>query len=151
MNLGDLYNDEDYKSILNRIDRLNTGSKPEWGTMDAAKMFAHCAEVQEVINGKKLKQTPFMVKLFKGFIKKAVVDKKPYKHNLQTHPQYRVQSDKDFETEKKRLLNALQKLHNLDKEQAKEVKHSLFGKMTLPEKGWGAFKHIDHHLRQFGV
>ena len=151
MTLGDLYIKEDYDSIILRINKLNIGSKPEWGTMDVAKMFAHCSEVQEVINGKRLKKTPFMVSLLKGFIKKAVVEKKPYKRNLQTHPQYRMQSDKNFETEKQRLLAALKKFHELDREKTQEVKHSLFGKMTLPEKGWGAYKHIDHHLVQFGI
>lgn len=151
MNIGDLYNVDDYKSVVDRIHQLNASSRPDWGTMDAPKMMAHCAEVQEVINGKQLKQTPFILRLVKGFIKKAVVDKKPYKRNLQTHPQYRQVSEKNFENEKQRLLAALQEFHELDKEKAKEVRHTLFGKMTLPEKGWGSFKHIDHHLRQFGV
>jgi hypothetical protein len=110
--------------------------------MSAAQMFSHCAEILEVANGRDLKNTPLIAKLFKGMIRKMVVNEKPYPKNTKTHPQYRQTTDKDFETEKKRLLLALDKL---------QIIHPLFGRMSRQEKGWSMYKHLDHHLTQFCV
>lgn len=56
------------------------------GKMNAAQMLAHCCEIQDVANGKDLKGTPFLVKLFKNIVRKTVVGEKPYKKNSPTHP-----------------------------------------------------------------
>ncbi len=146
-----LYSPNVYQGCLSRIDRLMQESKPQWGSMSAAQMFAHCTEILEVTNGKELKDTPFIVKLFKGMIRNMVVNEKPYPKNSKTHPQYRQATEKDFEVEKQRLLDALAKFVNMDKEKAENIKHPIFGKMSEEEKGWSMYKHLDHHLSQFGV
>ncbi len=151
MKNGDLFKEEDFKSCLARIENLGMENTAQWGTMDISQMLAHCAEVQEVLNGKALKDTPFLLKLFKGFIKKSVISKKPYPKNSKTHPQYIVESKKDFTAEKTRLVNALQNMQNERIEDSKSITHTLFGNMSRAERGWAAYKHLDHHLNQFGV
>lgn len=147
-----IFDEETYNESLARIDNLTTDTQPQWGKMSAAQMLAHCSEIQDVANGKELKGTPFMVKLFKGMVRKMVVGEKPYKKNSPTHPQYRMaDSQHDFDTEKKRLLSALDKFYNEDPEILAQIIHPLFGKMTKDEKGWSIYKHLDHHLGQFGV
>ena len=146
-----LYTPDVYQDCLSRIGRLTPGSKPLWGSMTAAQMLAHCAEIQEVSNGKDLEGTPFVVKLFKGMIRNMVVGDKPYPKNTKTHPQYRQTSDRDFDIEKARLLEALETFVTSGGSQAGRVKHPLFGEMTAGEKGWAMFKHLDHHLGQFGL
>jgi len=151
MKNGDLFKEEDFKSCLNRIEKLDNEKVAQWGAMDTAQMLAHCAEVQEVLNGKELKDTPFLLKLFKGFIKKSVINDKPYPKNSKTHPQYIVGSKKDFAAEKTRLVSALQNMQNERIEDSKSMTHTLFGNMSRAERGWAAYKHLDHHLNQFGV
>ena len=146
-----LYSSDVYKDCLNRLGQLTPGSKAQWGTMTAAQMLSHCAEIQEVSNGKDLRGTPFVVKLFKGKIRNIVVGDKPFPKNSKTHPQYRQTSDCDYETEKTRLLEALDKFVNADEAHADGLEHPLFGSMTAEESGWAMYKHLDHHLRQFGV
>ena len=114
-------------------------------------MLAHCAEVQEVSNGKELKNTPLVAKMLKGMIRKMVVGEKPFPRNTKTHPQYKQTSDRDFGTEKSGLCNALDDFINADKNSSGQSKHPLFGEMTTEEKGWSMYKHLDHHLKQFGV
>ena len=70
-----------------------------------------------------------------------VTNRKDWRQWLETH----------FDKEKERLLKALDLFHSMDKEIAQSLKHPLFGKMTLEEKGWAMYKHLDHHLEQFGV
>ena len=146
-----LYSPEVYQDCLNRIEQLTSASKPQWGSMTAAQMLSHCAEILEVANGKELKNTPLLVKLFKGMIRNMVVNEKPYPKNTKTHPQYKQMADCDFTAEKKRLLNALDKFYNFDKEHAGQPEHPLFGAMTTEERGWSMYKHLDHHLTQFNV
>jgi hypothetical protein len=146
-----LHSPDVYQDCLRRIEQLTPETTPQWGNMTAAQMLSHCAEIQEVSNGKALNNTPFLVKLFKGMIRNMVVNDKPYPKNTKTHPQYRQTSDRDFETEKKRLLGALDEFVNADTEVAGRANHPLFGEMSPEEKGWSMYKHLNHHLTQFGV
>ena len=144
-----LYSSDVYQESLDRIHQLTAETQPQWGRMSAAQMLAHCAEVQEVWNGKPLENTPFIAKLFKGMIRNMVVNDKPYPRNAKTHPQYLQTTVGDFAASKKRLLDAMATFKNTDPAEAPH--HSLFGEMTPDEKGWGLYKHLNHHLTQFGV
>ena len=143
-----LYDQEVFDQSLERIAKLTPETKPEWGEMDAAQMMAHCAEIINVSNGKPLLDTPWLAKLFKGMIKKMVVGPKPYPRSTKTHPQYLQKSPKNFEEEKQHLLNALEELKQLENT---SVIHPLFGSLTKEENGWAMYKHLDHHLTQFGI
>lgn len=133
---------------LERIARLEPDAAPVWGRMSSAQMLAHCAEVQEVMNGASLEGTPWYLRLAGPLIRRGVLGTRPYARNLRTHPQYVQTSAREFEAEKRRLLEALTAYRE---SASKPVKHPLFGQLTAAEKGWGAYKHLDHHLTQFGV
>ena len=143
-----LYSEDAYSEIVSRINKVTAGAKPEWGTMTAAQMLAHSSEVLEVANGKALENTPWIAKLFKGYIKKMVISEKPYPKSSQTHPQYVQKEDRDIEAEKERLLAALATFKS---QRGHPIEHPLFGLLTEDEKGWAQYKHLDHHLTQFGV
>ena len=146
-----LFDEEVYNSFINRVNKLTPESQPQWGKMTVSQMLSHCAEIQEVATGKKeLKGTTFFLKLIKGVIRKFVVNDQPYKKSMPTHPQYVQKEDKDFETEKTRLLNAL-KYFETHSEEDNHAPHPFLGKMTGAELGWGMYKHHSHHLDQFGV
>ncbi len=148
MKKPNLFNNEDYNIFIERINKLTADTKPKWGTMNAAQMLAHCAEIQEVCNGKELKKTPFIVKLFKGFIRKMVLNDKPYKQSEQTHPQYVTAStEQDFEQAKSRFIASLDAM----RAHRGDGHHSLFGKMNEEERSWGMYKHHTHHFEQFGI
>lgn len=147
-----LYSPETHQEVLDRIDRLSADSRPEWGKMNAAQMMAHCTAIQKVINGEEdLKGTPFIARLFKGMIRKAVVGDKPFSRSLRTHPQYMPSSDSEFETEKNELKDALERFVRMDRENVPAPDHPLFGALTKDERGWSVYKHLDHHLTQFRV
>lgn len=147
-----VYDPEVCREVTGRINRLTAGSTPVWGTMTVGQMLAHCAEVQEVFSGEKpLQNTPLFARLVKGVIRKGVLGDRPYSHGLRTHPQYRQTEAKKFEREKTRLLDGLERFVTMDEAAAARIEHPLFGRMNREERGWGIYKHLDHHLRQFGV
>lgn len=143
-----IYDQQVFDSTLERIERLTPETSPQWGKMDAAQMMSHNTEILNVFNGKPLLNTPFIAKLFKGMIRKMVVGEKPYPKNSKTHPQYLQTSAKDFDAEKQNLLNVLHKTREMEGE---KTEHALFGVLNTDEKGWSLYKHLDHHLTQFGV
>lgn len=116
--------------------------------MNAAQMFAHCAEVQEVANGKELVGTPLVIRLFGRLIRRMVLSDRPYSRSVRTHPQYIQARECDFETEKRRLLSVLDSFVDAG---PRPLDHPLFGHMSAEETGRSCRKHLDHHLTQFGV
>jgi hypothetical protein len=117
--------------------------------MSSAQMMAHCAEILEVAAGKKMTGTPWFIKILRPFVRKMVVGAKPYPRSTRTHPQYLQKEEKEFTTEKARLLSAMNAFAEMCSGEA-VLKHPFFGEMTVDEAGWAMFKHLDHHLRQFG-
>ncbi|WP_052598629.1 DUF1569 domain-containing protein [Aureispira sp. CCB-QB1] len=142
-----LFDPQVYQDFKARFQRIKADSRPLWGTMNAAQMFAHCTEVQEACNGKALKNTPFFLKLFKGFIKKSVLNDKPYPKSSPTHQQYVISSQKDFDAEKERFLASMDAFVR----HTGSAEHTLFGKLSPSERSWAIYKHHSHHLEQFGV
>jgi len=116
--------------------------------MNAAQMFSHCAEIQEVANGKDLKGTSLFIRIFARMVRKLVLSDKPFSRNVGTHPQYIQASERNFELEKLRLLAAVDSFGDAG---PRPLKHPLFGHMSADECGWSCYKHLDHHLTQFGV
>jgi hypothetical protein len=137
-------------AFKDRIGRLEPDIRPQWGEMTAAQMMAHCTEIFDVACGKPLEGTPWYVNLFKGMIRKMVVNDKPYPRSTRTHPQYRQTEDREFEAERVRILAAMDRFTQAC--QTREyLEHPLFGPMTVEEAGRAMAKHLDHHLEQFGI
>ncbi|MFT5234288.1 MAG: hypothetical protein ACI9UK_001735 [Candidatus Krumholzibacteriia bacterium] len=142
--------DKEFEAAFWRIETLRHDNPALWGKMNVAQMLAHCSEVQEVFNGKELKNTPWFLKLMGGYIRKMVFNDKPFPHSTRTHSQYIVDDERDFESEKLRLVAALNSLKN-GAPHPDNARHPLFGEMSQQEKTVASFKHLDHHLQQFGV
>lgn len=142
-----LFDESTYVDILERLNKLTPASQPEWGKMDVGQMLAHCAEAQDVYNGKPLK-APFMMKLFRPLLRPMLLSHNNFKHNAPTLDQFRMEDPEDFAEQRERLVNSLRTMHALGR---RPFKHSLLGMMTSDDVGWITWKHLDHHLRQFGV
>ena len=110
MALPNIFSSEVTLQLVGRINQLSETSRPKWGKMDAAQMLAHCNVTYEMCFENKHKK-PGAVKAFllKTFVKKLVTNETPYKHNSQTAPEFLIKSSKDFQTEKTRLINYLEK------------------------------------------
>ena len=147
-----LYDAEDYQEILERVHRLEDSSQATWGEMSTAQMFAHCAEVTAVMSGRKtLKNSPFFLRLLAPMIRRAVFGAKPYPKSSPTHPQYRIAEQKDFQKEKDALLAELEYFYEQSNDADLKIRHPFLGGIDFKDRGWGAYKHLDHHLQQFGV
>lgn len=139
--------------IINRINLLTTESKPKWGKMDVARMLAHCnVTYTTTFTPEEFKKPNFLMKLMlKSFVKKMVVGEKMYKPNGPTSPIFIIVNERDFEKEKALLIANIQKVQNLGATYFEGKENYSFGVLTAREWNNMFYKHIDHHLNQFGV
>ena len=139
-------------SLIDRINKLTPETKPLWGKMSAPQMLAHVNVAYEMAyEDKHKKPNAFMRFILKLFVKDTVCGDKPYKKNSQTAPAFLVTTEKDFETEKKRLTTYLNKTVELGAEHFDGKESLSFGKLTKDEWNVMFYKHLGHHLTQFGV
>lgn len=138
--------------MVNRIYKLNANTPSLWGKMNVSQMLAHCCVPYEMIFDDKHTRPNFLLRIvLKTFVKGKVVGEEPYKQGGPTAPQFIITNERDFEKEKIRLMNYINQVQQMG-EAAFEGKEShSFGVLNKTEWNNMMYKHLDHHLSQFGV
>ena len=146
-----LFDTTPYQEVLGRLENMASQTQPGWGKMNAGQMLRHCQLPLELALGKTTLPKPnfFMRLLMKSF-KKSMYDDKLWKKNVPTPKQFRVMDQRDFTKERSALISLIKDFH-ATKEQKERAPHPGFGYFTYNEWGQMQYKHLDHHLRQFGV
>jgi hypothetical protein len=141
------------EEIKERIGHLTPNNKPLWGKMNVAQMLAHCAKSFDQVLAAKDFQRLFVGRLLGSIIKPFVFrDDKPMKKNSHTIPGLAMYGErKDFITERDRLYYMIDQFVSTDPAKISDHVHAFFGKLTASEWAILMYKHLDHHLRQFGV
>ena len=141
------------QEIIERVNKLNADSKQKWGKMNTGQMLAHLNVTYEMIydENKLPKPKGFKAWMLKKFVKPIVVGEKTYKKNSRTAPQFIKENSHNFDQEKTRLIDYLNKTQALGGANFEGKTSHSFGKLTQQEWNNMFYKHLDHHLRQFGV
>jgi hypothetical protein len=143
---------EDNKELLERISNLKQDSKRKWGKMNVSQMLVHCQKPLEVADEQLIIKRNIFSYLFGAMMKKKLIDNgEDFKQNLPTSKQFKIESDYDFKKEQEMLSKMVQSLGQKGETAIKIKTHPFFGKMTPNEWGILFYKHLDHHLKQFGV
>ncbi|MFT5822565.1 MAG: hypothetical protein ACI8ZM_003821 [Crocinitomix sp.] len=138
--------------IVERINTLTLETQPSWGKMDVAQMLAHCSVAYDgIYDDARSPVAGFKKFLLKLFVKKIVVSDKSYKKNSRTAPEFLIVDKRDFKTEKERLVKYLNKTQELGAEHFDGKASHSFGPLTRNEWNNMFYKHLDHHLKQFGA
>jgi hypothetical protein len=140
-----------YNEIETRIAQLAPQSPAQWGKMQVAQMLAHCKEAFKV----PLSDTPlprmFMGRIVGWMFKAQLFGEKPFKKGLPTSPAFIIKDERSLETEKQQLNQLITQFHKTGPDHIGRFPHPFFGKLSKEEWGKGMYKHLDHHLQQFGV
>jgi Protein of unknown function (DUF1569) len=149
MEVKNLFDPAVKQDIIARINTLTPESKPLWGKMNVAQMLAHLQVPISVADGtQKLKRT-FFGRIVGPMVKSILYNDKPFKRSLPTDPSFvMVGNEKNFESEKEKLLLIV---NNFSEASIVNETHTFFGKLTKEQWSKGTWKHLDHHLQQFGV
>ena len=133
--------------LINRIYLINEHSTAQWGEMNVYQMLKHCILWEEMLLGKKQYPQSFLGRLFGKIALKSMLKEEPIKPNLPTVPSFKIAGNGDVAVAKAEWINLLTE-HS--RHENCGFTHPFFGKLTGQQAGYVAFKHIDHHLRQFG-
>jgi hypothetical protein len=136
------------QEIITRINKLSPQSQRQWGKMDVAQMLAHCQAPLGVAVGRHKLKASLFLRLIGPMFKSKLYNDKPFTQNLPTDRSFKIADTRDFEKEKQNLV---QMIHDFSETTMSEDPHPFFGKLTKEQWSRGTWKHLDHHLRQFGV
>jgi hypothetical protein len=134
--------------LIKRINTLHENSRAQWGKMTLYQMIRHCGIWEEMILGKKQYKRVFLGRLFgRMALKELLKDESPIRRNLPTVPAFKVSGDGDASVEKRKWIALIEEhAHNSNADSV----HPFLGKLNREQIGHLAYKHADHHLRQFG-
>ena len=152
MSFPSVFSQETTNATIERINSLTSKSEPKWGTMNVAQMLAHTNVSYDLAFLRKSnKPNPIMKFLLKLLVKPMVVNEKEYPKNSRTAPIFIIANERNFEKEKELLID------NIKLTQAKGPNYfdgresPSLGALTSEEWNNLFYKHLDHHLKQFGV
>lgn len=146
-----LFSKEAVTEIKARVENLEPNKRPTWGKMTPSQMLAHCKfPLQVALEELQLEKPNLFKRLLFSLFKSSLYDDKPWKQNLPTAKEFKVSNEKDFLKEKTELLEFINRFHE-KKSQVKWPPHPLFGSFNTEQWGKMQYKHLDHHLKQFGV
>jgi hypothetical protein len=152
MALPNIFNLQESNNLIGRINNLTDTTGPNWGKMSVAQMLAHCNVTYEMaFEDIHPKPNAFIKFILKKLVKNSVVSEKPYAQNGKTAPQFIIKETKDFTLEKSRLINYINKAQNLGESHFEGKESHSFGTLNKTEWNNMFYKHLDHHLTQFGV
>jgi hypothetical protein len=136
--------------LTTRIDALNENNAAQWGKMNAYQMVKHCILADEMYMGKKQYKRVFLGRLIGQMaLKNMLKDETPMSRNAPTGDDFKIkETDGDFPSEKAKWVAVIGDYQNYTNP---NFIHWFFGNMTTEQVGYFAYKHTDHHLRQFGV
>ena len=145
-----IFEPDDRHGILARIAALRPEAQREWGKMDPAQMLCHCAIALETGTGDRPMKQKLIGKILMPFLRSKILGERPFGKNSPTDPTFVVSGARDFAAERTRLTGLIHRFVEKGADAAGTQEHAFFGKMTGQEWGELMYKHIDHHLRQFG-
>lgn len=138
--------------VISRINFLTPVSQRLRGKMSVDQMLEHCALALDMAMGKTPTKRAFLWYIFGWIAKRSTFKNEQFGKNLPSIPEViTIWNHFDCDYEKKRLIVAINEFSAISHDKIEHNVHAFFGKLT-PEEWWILmYKHLDHHLRQFGV
>jgi hypothetical protein len=141
------------EELKNRAARLRPESERLWGAMTPAQAMAHCAASLHMVLGDTTPQRAALpVRIMGRIIKPRVLgNDSPFRRNAPTSPELKVQDERNLETERQQLCTLIDRVVAAGPQGCTAHPHPFFGPLTPDEWAILMYKHLDHHLRQFGL
>jgi hypothetical protein len=149
--MQNLFQPEAVAEVIARIDKLQPTTQHQWGKMDVAQMMAHCSATLDVACGRVVLPWMFIGRILGPFVRPSFTNDKPFSKNGPTDKKFVIADRRDFAREQEQLKVRVRQFHEGGEGQCTKHPHSFFGPLTPQEWATGMYKHLDHHLRQFGV
>jgi len=150
---------EALESLIARLNALRPDMPRVWGTLSAGEMLCHLGDATESVMNRgaaEARQMPAASYRRRPFLKwVALRSSVPWpRGQLETSPNVDPHAagtrPTDFETDRRRAIRGLQEFAAAPAD-ALVRSHGAFGPMSKADWNRWAYRHTDHHLRQFAV
>lgn len=137
------------QELLGRFEKLTSDRHPAWGSMTAAQVLGHLADPLNAAMGKKSvapKPGPFS----NPVIRTLIIYWMPWPKGAPTAPEFVHAHEEDFNSNLSALHATVEEFVAAGVNASRQP-HPAFGQLS--GKAWGrlVYRHLDHHLRQFGI
>jgi hypothetical protein len=149
--MKNLFELETLDEVLGRIDRLQPTTQRQWGKMDVAQMMAHCSAAFDMAAGRMNPPRMLIGRVLGPFFKSVYTNEKPFSRNSPTDPKLVISDQREFLRERDQLKGKVRQFHEAGEAQCTRHPHPFFGTLAPSDWSRGMYKHLDHHLRQFGA
>lgn len=148
--MKNIFDKKDNQEMIQRIKNLSPDSKALWGKMTVDQMASHCISVIDVALGTQTLKISWPMRMMGRMMKKSWLDSPEFKKNSPTAKEFIRTEQLDFEPTKTELIQKVEKLSEGFQVIKLEV-HPFWGKLNQADWNNLNWKHLDHHLKQFGV
>ena len=150
--MKNLFEPQTVAEVQTRISKLQPDSQPMWGSMNSAQAAAHCSGGLEWAVGDTVPPAMFFGRMVGKIIKPMVFkDDAPMRRNSPTAKSLVIADQRELSLEQERLSGLIDRFVANGSAGCTAAPHSFFGRLTPDEWAILMYKHVDHHLRQFGV
>lgn len=147
-----LFDPEAAGEIKERLARLRPDAERKWGRMNLAQMLAHCTAALEMATGDRILRRTLIGRILGRLVKSRVLaDDRPFSRNAPTDKGLKPGEAPDLDEERRRLSGLIDRFVAGGPARCSTHPHPFFGPLNAQEWGVLAYKHLDHHLRQFGA
>jgi len=150
MTIRSILNESDRAAICNRLQALSASSTARWGQMNVNGMLEHLRlsaqmAVGEVASASKGKR------VFQVFpLKHLILYVLPFPKGAPTAKELLPSAAASLEEERAAVLQLLERI-GAGPQEGTGPAHPLFGPLSRREWAAATYKHVDHHLKQFGA
>lgn len=142
------------QALIDRLTRLTPSSERRWGTLTAQEMLCHLGDACEMVLRTRPRSKPIAV-VSRPFFKSLVLwtpirAPRGVKTNPEHDPRLAGTRPGAFADDLRRVIAGIEGIAAAEAH-ALEPAHGMLGMMSLSDWQRWAYKHTDHHLRQFGV
>ena len=142
------------RSLKQRLGAIHDGSVRRWGTLTPHEMLCHLGDATAMVLGLRPRKGPALDRhrpLVKGV---GLWSPLPWPHGWQTNPSLDPKSEGTRPSDlAKDVARAVEGLDGIAAAVPGSLvpAHGFFGTMSVRDWQRWAYRHTDHHLRQFGV
>jgi len=138
--------------VKQRVAGLRAESERQWGTMNPAQALAHCSLGLQMAMGEIRPRRTLMGRLLGPAIKPKVFgNDEPLRRGSPTADELVIGTERDLNEERGRVTSLIDRFVSGGASVCTTHPHPFFGRLTPAEWATLMYKHLDHHLRQFGV
>ena len=141
--------------LVSRLGDLTPESGRRWGTLTPAEMLCHLGDACQSVLGQRVPPGPPPSAAPRPVLKWLILySPMPWPKGAKTRPGVDPKRDGtrpgDFERDRTRAITGLTTLASAPAERLNPV-HFMVGPMSRRDWQRWAYRHVDHHLRQFGL